>query len=50
MMKQTGNLKLVMNAMGRVEVRTAMKYQHSELEIVCSAVNCTQTAGTLSGD
>ena len=40
-MKQTGNLKLVMNAMGHVDVKTAMKYQHPELELVRAALNVT---------
>jgi integrase len=40
-LKKTGNLKLVMQAMGHVDVKTAMKYQHPELEIVRSALNDT---------
>jgi site-specific recombinase XerD len=38
-LKKTGNLKLVMEAMGHVDVKTAMKYQHPELDIVRSALN-----------
>jgi site-specific recombinase XerD len=38
-LKKTGNLKLVMETMGHVDVKTAMKYQHPELEIVRSALN-----------
>jgi integrase len=34
-LKKTGNLKLVMQTMGHVDVKTAMKYQHPELDIVC---------------
>ena len=34
MLKKTGNLKLVMQSMGQVDVKTAMKYQHPELDIV----------------
>jgi len=49
-LKQTGNLKLVMQSMGHVDVKTAMKYQHPELDIVRSALNDTQpevpSAGT----
>lgn len=30
-LKKTGNLKLVMQTMGRIDVKTAMKYQHPEL-------------------
>jgi hypothetical protein len=41
-LKKTGNLKLVMQAMGHIDVRTAMKYQHPELDIVRSALNDTQ--------
>jgi integrase len=36
---KTGNLKLVMNSMGHTDVKTAMKYQHPELEIVRQALN-----------
>ncbi len=39
MMKRTGNLKAVMKVMGHRDVKTAMKYQHPELEIVRSALN-----------
>jgi hypothetical protein len=37
-LKKTGNLKLVMQTMGHVDVKTAMKYQHPELDIVRSAL------------
>ena len=40
--KKTGNLKLVMQTMGHVDVKTAMKYQHPELDIVRSALNETE--------
>jgi integrase len=43
-LKKTGNLKLVMQAMGHIDVKTAMKYQHPELDIVRSALNDTQPA------
>jgi integrase len=49
MMKRTGNLKLVMNAMGHVDVKTAMKYQHPELELVRAALNETNQAGKPTG-
>jgi integrase len=49
MLKQTGNLKLVMNAMGHVDVKTAMKYQHPELELVRAALNETNQAGRPTG-
>jgi integrase len=41
-LKKTGNLKLVMQTMGHVDVKTAMKYQHPELDIVRSALNETE--------
>jgi hypothetical protein len=41
-LKKTGNLKLVMQTMGHVDVKTAMKYQHPELDIVRWALNDTQ--------
>ena len=37
--RTTGNLKAVMDSMGHVDVKTAMKYQHPELEIVRLALN-----------
>ena len=40
---KTGNLKLVMDTMGHVDVPTAMKYQHPELEIVRQALNSRHT-------
>lgn len=43
-MKQTGNLKAVMLTMGHKDVKTAMRYQHPEVEIVRQALN--QLAGT----
>jgi site-specific recombinase XerD len=42
LLKKTGNLKLVMQTMGQVDVKTAMKYQHPELDIVRSALNDTE--------
>jgi len=42
-MKQTGNLKAVMLTMGHKDVKTAMRYQHPEVEIVRQALN--QLAG-----
>ena len=38
-LNQTGNLKLVMDSMGHVDVKTAMKYQHPELELVRQALD-----------
>ncbi len=39
LLQSTGNLKAVMDSMGHVDVKTAMKYQHPELEIVRLALN-----------
>ena len=36
---KTGNLKAVMKVMGHKDVKTAMKYQHPEIEIVRAALN-----------
>jgi hypothetical protein len=43
-LKQTGNLAAVMKTMGHKDVRTAMGYQHPELEIVRAALNQTGPA------
>jgi integrase len=48
-LKKTGNLKLVMQAMGHVDVKTAMKYQHPELDILRSALNDTQPGTPATG-
>jgi hypothetical protein len=38
-LKETGNLAAVMKTMGHKDVKTAMQYQHPELEIVRQALN-----------
>lgn len=38
MTERTGNLKAVMEIMGHVNVKTAMKYQHPGLHIVGEAI------------
>jgi len=38
-MRRTGNLKAVMDAMGHSSVDVAMNYQHPELDIVRDAIN-----------
>jgi integrase len=38
-LQRTGNLAAVMNTMGHSDVKTAMTYQHPELEIVRAAIN-----------
>ncbi len=40
-LKHTGNLAAVMKTMGHKDVKTAMQYQHPELEIVRAALNQT---------
>ncbi len=42
-LQETGNLAVVMRTMGHKDVRTAMRYQHPELDIVRRALNATQT-------
>lgn len=42
-MRQTGNLKAVMDAMGHSDVKIAMTYQHPELEIVRTVINSRHT-------
>jgi hypothetical protein len=39
MLRKTGNLAAVMKVMGHKDVRTAMRYQHPELDIVRDALN-----------
>jgi site-specific recombinase XerD len=43
-LKKTGNLAAVMKTMGHKDVKTAMQYQHPELEIVRAALNQTGAA------
>ena len=40
-LKKTGNLAAVMKTMGHKDVKTAMQYQHPELDIVRAALNQT---------
>jgi len=39
---RTGNLKAVMEMMGHRDVKTAMRYQHPELDIVRAALTLPQ--------
>jgi len=48
-LKKTGNLKLVMQTMGQKDVKTAMKYQHPELDIVRTALNETAPVAPQAG-
>ena len=48
-LKKTGNLKPVMQTMGQKDVKTAMKYQHPELDIVRTALNETAPGSPQSG-
>ena len=47
-LKKTGNLKAVMKVMGHKDVKTAMKYQHPEIDIVRAALNQGGSAGRAS--
>lgn len=38
-LQQTGNLAVLMRSMGHADPKTAMKYQHPEIEAVREAVN-----------
>jgi integrase len=42
-LRETGNLAAVMKTMGHKDVRTAMRYQHPELDIVREALNAMHT-------
>ena len=42
-LERTGNLKAVMDSVGHQDVKTAMKYQHPELELVRQALNSRHT-------
>jgi len=44
-MRRTGNLKAVMDAMGHSSVNVAMNYQHPELDIVRDAINSRHILG-----
>jgi hypothetical protein len=39
LLQKTGNIAAVMNSMGHSDVRTAMTYQHPELNVVRDAIN-----------
>jgi integrase len=42
-LRETGNLAAVMKTMGHKDIRTAMRYQHPELDIVREALNTPRT-------
>jgi integrase len=42
-LQKTGNLAVVMNSMGHSDVKTAMTYQHPELDVVRDAINSRHT-------
>ena len=42
MLQQTGNLALVMRAMGQTSTKAAMQYQHPDLEHIRTALNVTR--------
>jgi site-specific recombinase XerC len=39
MLQRTGNLALVMKAMGQISTKAAMQYQHPDLEHIRTALN-----------
>ena len=43
-LRDTGNLAVAMQTMGHKDVRTAMNYQHQEVEIVRAALNRRRSA------
>jgi hypothetical protein len=43
---RTGNLAAVMKTMGHRDVKTAMHYQHPELEVVRAALDYTPDAAS----
>ena len=47
-LKTTGNLAAVMKTMGHKDVKTAMQYQHPELEIVRQALNQSSTQSAMA--
>lgn len=42
-LRETGNLAAVMKTMGHKDVRTTMRYQHPELDIVRETLNTPRT-------
>lgn len=44
-LQKTGNIAVVMNTMGHSDVKTAMTYQHPELNVVREAINARQLSG-----
>ena len=42
-LQKTGNIAAVMNSMGHSDVKTAMTYQHPELNVVRDAINSRHT-------
>ncbi len=48
-LQKTGNIAVVMNTMGHSDVKTAMTYQHPELNVVREAINARQLSGHVLG-
>ncbi|HET7207862.1 MAG TPA: hypothetical protein VFI95_14900 [Terriglobales bacterium] len=48
-LQKTGNIAVVMNAMRHSDVKTAMTYQHPELNVVREAINARQLSGHVLG-
>jgi hypothetical protein len=44
-MRKTGNLKLVLDAMGHTNVKVATNYQHRKLDLVHDAINLRHIFG-----
>ena len=47
---KTGNLKVVMDTMGHADMKSAMIYQHPEMEIVRPALNARHTVRHTTGN
>jgi integrase len=47
--QRTGNIAVVMNAMGHSDVKTAMTYQHPELNVGREVINARQLSGHVLG-
>lgn len=48
-LNETGNLKAVMEVMGHKDVKTAMRYQHPDIELVRLALDDEQDVMEISG-
>jgi site-specific recombinase XerD len=46
LLSKTGNLKAMMDTMGHADVKSAMTYQHPEMELVRASINARDIHGT----